>query len=278
MLAGQINAQILVVGNSRAENGFDPRIIQDITGKKTFNLAWPGSGLPLQLAFLKTYLRHNQKPKYLIQEVNVRSLQNGSNQLYETASLLLLVHEPDLFGALAAIDPAFVRHRYVPLSGVNATKGVDVAVRGLLGRERREELFEGFMPIDQEWSKELGIFKREHPYGIEYGTDGPGRGALKQTLDLCRQLHIGVVLVCTPEYCERQALVRNRALVFDIIKRTASDFGIQFWDYSADPLCRSTNWFWNSIHLNHRGATEFSKRIGQRLREHIASSETAAAP
>ncbi len=277
MVAGQIHAQILVLGNSRAENSFDPRILHEVSGMKTFNLAWPGSGLELQLALLKTYLRHNREPQYLIQEVNVRSLQDEPKELFETGSLLRLISEPDLFQTLAGIDPTYVRHRYLPLSGLNDTRSVGLAVLGVLGKHRREELCEGFLPLCHEWSMELELFKRQHPDGISYGTDGTGRKTLSALLDLCRQKGIEVILVCTPEYHERQALVRNRVAVLEIIASLATQRQVQFWDYSSDPICRTTNWFWNSIHLNDRGATEFSKAFAMRLGEYMARSHQGIA-
>ena len=268
--AGQINAQVLVLGNSRAENSFDPRILSQVTQKSVYNMAWPGAGLPFQLSLLKVYLRYNQKPEYLIQEVSARSLQEATKELFDTSAMLVLLAEPEIRQVLNSIDPAFVRRGDLPLAGVNDTRGLSQALAGLLNLRQREERFVGFLPIDHTWSREMDHFKRDHPDGVTHGTNGPGRAALRELLALCRTEHIKSILVCTPEYCEMQQLVTNRRSIIDLLCQTAAEFGTPFWDWSDDPLCQDTNGFWNSIHLNKRGAAAFSTRFAERLRREVA--------
>jgi hypothetical protein len=62
-----VNCQILVYGDSTAEVGVDPAVIERSTGLKTCNIAQPeGLNLLSQNIVLDRYLSHNASPRFLI--------------------------------------------------------------------------------------------------------------------------------------------------------------------------------------------------------------------
>lgn len=61
-----INAEILVIGNSRAWTGFDAAKIQEFTGKSTYILAQDGWQMDLLREKFQHYLKSNVKPEILI--------------------------------------------------------------------------------------------------------------------------------------------------------------------------------------------------------------------
>ena len=61
-----INAEVLIVGNSRVESGFDPTQIEATTGLSTFVLAQTGWQAKLLKSKLRNYLKVNTPPKVLI--------------------------------------------------------------------------------------------------------------------------------------------------------------------------------------------------------------------
>ena len=70
IMAGSINARIVISGSSRAASHFDPRVIHKITGYSTFNLGRNGSQTDMQLAVLKTYLKHNRPPEIVVHNLD----------------------------------------------------------------------------------------------------------------------------------------------------------------------------------------------------------------
>jgi len=56
VFSGQVNANIVISGSSRALVHYDPRIIQNITGLTAYNLGRNAAQTDMQCAFLKTYL------------------------------------------------------------------------------------------------------------------------------------------------------------------------------------------------------------------------------
>jgi hypothetical protein len=78
-----------------------------------------------------------------------------------------------------------------------------------------------------------------------------------------------MILVYAPEYYEMYPLVRNRKEILDEYRKIAKEYQLEFWDYSDIPLTHNTEYFHNSQHLNYKGATEFSKMFGARLKLYI---------
>lgn len=57
----------LILGNSRADIGFDPKVLINLgLAERPFNLAVPGSGLATNLGQLETLLEHGVRPKHLV--------------------------------------------------------------------------------------------------------------------------------------------------------------------------------------------------------------------
>lgn len=65
-----INADVLVMGNSRAVNTFNVNALTEKTGLKWFNLGYNGMGPILVEALLYDYLEKNNKPKLVVFEVS----------------------------------------------------------------------------------------------------------------------------------------------------------------------------------------------------------------
>ncbi len=268
VLDGRVNAQVVASGSSRALVHFDPRILQDTTGRTAFNLGRDGGQLALQLAFLRTYLEHNHRPDWLLQEVDINSLA-APRDLFEPWQYVPCLGEPAIYEAVSEVDGVFEYYRRLPLLGIARERLFIPAVRGLLGRCGGEDEYLGYRPMAAVWREDFAAFRRAHPDGVGFAIDEGPRTALRGILSLCRRSGIRAVLIYSPEYCESQLLTTNRDQVFAVFHQVADEFGVPFWDYSGDVMCQDTSYFYNSQHLNRRGATEFSREIGIRLKEEM---------
>ena len=61
VMDGEVNADIVITGSSRAVVHYDPRVIEKATGLTAFNLGRNGSQTDMQVAFFKAYLKHKLK-------------------------------------------------------------------------------------------------------------------------------------------------------------------------------------------------------------------------
>jgi len=86
-------------------------------------------------------------------------------------------------------------------------------------------------------------------------------------IKLAQQSGSRVILVYPPEYFKNFELTRNRAEIISVFADVASRRGIPFWDFSGNPICWDRSAFFNSQHLNLRGADQFSADFADQLKK-----------
>lgn len=66
VLDGQMNKDVIILGSSRGANNIIAKQLEDSTGWSTYNLSYRGSNIEFQEFLLKTLLKYNKPPKYLL--------------------------------------------------------------------------------------------------------------------------------------------------------------------------------------------------------------------
>jgi hypothetical protein len=271
IMEGKINAQILITGSSRTLVHFDSDIIHAaIPEMNCYNIGLDGSPINLQLPYFETYLKHNANPQIIIQGLDI-TLLNARKDIHNPQMYLPYLDEDTLYNCLSQIDRRFYWYKHVPLYGFAlADYGLkELAISGLMGIEQKEYRFNGFMPVDKTWQDEFKKFKEQNPEGISYPIEDECIADLRSLLTIARDRNIRVILVYSPEYYENYPLTLNRAEIFATFRKIAADYQVPLWDYSGIPLCHDTTYFYNSQHLNRRGADAFSKIFAEDLRNYI---------
>jgi len=265
---GQVNADIVISGSSRALAHYDARIIQEATGRTAFNIGLNGSQTDMQLARLKSYLRHNKKPLLVIQNLDVFSFQITHSGVYDPGQYFPYLGEPPLYAALARIDPEIWKARFVPLYGY-AVEDLRfdwlLGVMGFLGWNPHEDHILGFRPHFSGWTDDFERFKAMNPHGVQFEIEPEGVAEMEGLLELCKEQGIKVLLVYSPEYVEMQRLTINRTAVFAGFDRLGDRYAAPVWDYSTSRISARQSNFYNSQHLNAQGAEEFSRQIAERI-------------
>jgi hypothetical protein len=268
---GTINAEIVISGSSRALTHYDPRIIEERTGLTAFNIGLNGSQTDMQLARLKTYLRHNRKPSLLIFNLDLFSFQTTHDGVYDPGQYVPYLEEPPIYAALASINPDAWKARFLPLYGY-ATWDLRfnwiLGVMGFFGWNPRGGYFLGFNPRHSAWTEDFERFKAKNPNGVRFAIEPDGVKQMEEMLRLCKDQGIKVLLVYSPEYREMQKLTTNRAQIFERFGELTYRFGAPVWDYSSSPISARRENFYNSQHLNAEGAMTFSKDLAEKLAAH----------
>lgn len=268
-MQGRVNADIVVSGSSRAFRHYDPRVLARITGLSVFNLGLNASQIDLQLGVFKEYLRQNKKPRILIQNLDIQSfILTKPGDIFDPARYIPYLGETEIYSTLDRIDGRIWRWRYLPLYAY-ATEDTTftwmVGFQTAIGVGSREPCYDGFSPVEKSWSNDFDLFKRAHPNGIDVYIDLGGIATLKSLVELCRRENIRLILVYSPQYLEMIGLTRNRTEIFGLFASISQQNGINFLDYSRSTISENKENFYNSQHLNKRGAEMFSEDLAQRL-------------
>lgn len=269
LVNGKINAEILITGSSRALVHYDPRVLESVTGLKTFNIGRNGSQTDLQLAFLKTYLLHNAPPRLLIHNLDLHSFAT-SHEIYDPAQYLPYLNEQPIYDAVRRVYPDAWKWKYLPLYGYvvpDLRLTWLLGLKGFAGFEPPEDHINGFVPRAWAWTGDFEKFRRDNPNGVHTTLEPQGIRDLEELLALCKARGIRILLVYSPEYFEVQALQTNREQIVAQFRELSSRFAAPFWDFSDSSLGRSRANFYNSQHLNAEGAAAFTNELARRLAE-----------
>ena len=280
IVQGQVNAEVVVSGSSRALTHYDPQILARATGRTAYNIGLNGSQTDMQLARLKTYLRHNRKPLLVVQNLDAFSFQVTHGEVYDPGQYVPYLNEPDLYEALKAINPETWKTRCIPLYGYAVQDLRFGWLQGLgywLRPEKPPTHFDGFMPRYSQWTGEFDAFRAGNPNGVRIGVEPAGVALVEELLRLCTAQGIKVVMVYSPEYSEVQAMTNNRAEIFAQFEALSRKYGATLLDFSDSPISARKDLFYNSQHLTAEGAEAFTRELALKL-PLVATAASAGGP
>jgi hypothetical protein len=270
VMSGQVNADILINGSSRALSHYDPRILQNLTGRSAYNIGQNASQIDFELAFLKTYLDHNpKKPGLVIQNLDLFSFETTKKgELYDPGLYVPYMDDSNLYDFIRQKEPDAWKTRYLPLYGYAVEDMRFTWVWGLLrcaGVQGPEDYYQGFNPRPATWNADFEHFRAGNEGGVSYRVEPEGIHCLEELITLCKKNGIQIILVYSPEYCEMQKLETNRKEIMGKFHEISEQLKVPFWDYSDSSISSERNYFNNSEHLNVEGAEVFSQDLAQRL-------------
>lgn len=277
VVSGQVNAEIIINGSSRALTHYDPRIIERITGRSAYNLGMNGTQTDVHAAVLKTYLSRNSKPRIVIQNLESFTFEpTRPGELYDPGTYVPYLAEDPLYKSLLAIDRNVWKWKHIPLYGYAVEDLKFTWAWGVLawfGIQARENYFQGFTPRHTPWTGEFERFKASvGEDGVRNRIDPRGVQALREIIQLCKDADIQLIMVYSPVYTEMQRLEKDRAKIFATFQSLSAEFDVAFWDYSDHSICRQRENFYNSQHLNATGASLFTTDLSRRLAETLSRS------
>ncbi|MEO7329139.1 MAG: hypothetical protein ABI193_11200 [Minicystis sp.] len=259
MARGETNADLVIIGSSRALVHFDCETISEITHASCVNLGVNASRPNIQSPVLELYLQRNRAPRLIVISADIATLASATD--FNQSEFLPHLDEPILFNAFARIKPELYADRYLPLYALSqlGTPALLDSLHGWLGRtgepERRPT---GWSPMNLTWDGNLEAFIKENPQGKDFDRTDEGAAQLAALLERARASGAKVVVAYPPELAEWVPFATNRAEILAELRAITAAKGAAYLDYTASPLTRSRENFYNSTHLNADAARRFS--------------------
>lgn len=249
---------ILIMGSSRANHHYNPRILSDSLGLTAYNLGIDGSGAILMEGFYRL-ITQRYVPKYIIYELTPsfdfrknNADMNNTRYLaqlkpyYKNECLSQIFDDIDakekikLHSGLYRYNTTFLNLIRFYLKGGKEGGDGFAPLQGVMG---------DYMPRTNQHIPEIDTVK------IRY---------LHQFIKDCKDNGTELVFVISPRYGAISSDDYQPGI------EACREDGFEVWDYYCDPrFVSKRKYFKDSYHLNNVGADDFTKVIAQRLKNYF---------
>lgn len=265
MQQGDINADIIIMGNSRGFSHFEPWTIDSICGTKSYCLGLGGYSITVETLKYNYYRLYNVKPKIILQQMDYFTLRNDfAPHNHESEQYLPLIYERRMHEELQRVGYSWLDvhcplYRYF---------GYQMVIKnGLLE-------FLGFKHYIHEPSR-MGHHYESGPWdGTELAAmdtmqatmSEEGKHSLEAYIQQCADEGVKVILVNSPTYIgatKKTIGLDDVNAYFDSIARA---YNTEYWNFTENyDLCNDTANFVVSIHMNPQATHQFTIDIANRL-------------
>ena len=268
----RINADVLIMGTSRAYVHVSPKILDSMLATNSYNLGMDGASVDIQRDILALYLQHNKKPKYILQEIGYPTfVRSQSSQYFQEFKAYL--QDTSVWRILQQHYPQIsLADKYAPLYRYNGDLVlIKEGIMSYMGRGTKDLKYKGYEPRTYPWDSSFYEFKEHNPNGKRMKIDAEMVQQFNDYLGWCRANDIKVVLFMAPTYYESVSYILNFSEVQEIVTDCAKKHRLLLLDYTADSLSMNRGYFYNSQHLNKKGAELFSVQLANdiKLRTYI---------
>lgn len=271
MQKGDINADIVIMGNSRGFSHFEPWTIDSICNTTSYCLGLGGYSITVQDLKYHYYRLYNKKPKYIIQQVDYYTLRNDSApHQHESEQYLPMIydsriHDEFLRVGYTNLDIYCPLYRYwgyqmVIKNGLLEFLGVKHYVRD---PSRRGHHYE-----KGEWDgSELARMDTIHAqFNLK------GKAYFEQYMRERTEEGIKVILVNSPTYIGANNKTTGLDKVNTYFDSIASVYNTVYWNYNEGyEMCNDTANFCVSVHMNPQATHQFSIDFANDLKAYIDS-------
>lgn len=253
----QVNADLIINGNSRAFSHYSPDVLDSALAINSYNLGI--GGYPFETQYLKYhfYLQYNNKPRFIIQNVDFITLKNVEYIGFEREQFFPYVFTP--FMRVNLSKYGFTKSElYLPL--VRYFGYQQEIKEGLfsylnLFHKVRRTTNKGYSPETGKWNpEELNKLDK-----LIFEKDVRSTKLFERFLAECHKDSILVFLVNSPVYYRATAkLLESENMKYFFLNK-AKKYNAEYLDYTNNQICFDSTNFVVSVHMNESASRKFSR-------------------
>lgn len=270
LMNGQLNSEIVILGNSRALYHINPKIITDSTGLSCYNLGIDGGKTAMMETRLLSLFKHNLPPKMIVHTFDHTHL-GIAETIFQKHQFLPYLDEKQIYEPLSRIDNRLIFDKLIPLwryhgYGYLYSNSIKALIKPS-GREKSTSIA-GFLPQDKTWNSDFENFRNSlkgekikyEEYDVTLGLE-----YLTKLISLCKKYKVKLVIIYPPQFYELTKLLVDDDSFINEVDSICNANQVTYINY-RDVIHRSdTVSFYNASHLNRAGANKFSSILAQDL-------------
>lgn len=240
------NADLIIMGNSRAEDAYNDSVLSKVLQLKCVNIGWSGYPFDYQYNVMyKTYMKQNSIPKYVILEIGPWAFFDYFNPKY-TVELLPYIDYPEfkfyykLCPELTTAD-YWLLHKYAGMSDKIS---------------KQMQLIKGVTE-----TKSKGFKHHYFKEKMKFEEDKDIINLFCLFLDECKAQGTDVFLICSPIHSNEGKPFFEMKRFWQLITKITKGKPIHILNYE-DFYGNDTTYFQDPMHLNSFGRNDYSIKIG----------------
>ncbi len=256
ILNDRVDANVFILGSSRAMCHYKPLIIDSITHLNSYNFGQDGKTIESDVLLYSVLKNHiTSPPKYLIWDIFFSCFGYAHN--FGDYQYTPFIFNRDIWNNVNKYRTHFSpQERYFPL-----LKYFKKKVFPPFKSENNAD--KGYYNDYRYWLPNQMNELKKSP--IHFSIESEIERIFIQTIRELKNNGTEVILIVSPLFHEGLECVHGEEIIFDRIKTIAIEEDCPYYNYLDDPICYDTTYFGNAMHLNDRGATLFSHKIAHLL-------------
>jgi hypothetical protein len=253
LIKGKINKEIIVLGSSRGSRDIIAGQIEDSTGLSAYNLCYPGSDMEFHEFLLRTLVKHNESPDYLLLVVDddiaflpAERTAFRLDRMYPLVKYRYVIEElvtrgekDRVFSSIFILNRLnkanfdLRQKRFTPLDSIMACGSMPIS----------------WQRIDEDWD----FIDGERTYDISM-EDTDKLDAYKSIISMCEVENIELVVVFPPNY-------QRFSEFFEARIKAISSKNVKFYKYQNNPVYLNRSYYYDEEHLIKEGAVIFTNEL-----------------
>ena len=258
---GNICADLVVVGSSRAWCGYNTYILDSLLHCNSYNLGLDGHYFDMQFVRYQTYRRYNRKPKMVIVNTDFSTFgATTSNKLYEREQFFPYICDGTLFDAVKDKKDISILERFLPLFRYYGYRDdYEDGFLAFFGKTKFTDggMYKGYRGDEDSWKVEP--LPEKDSIKIE-SFDVPTIKLFVIFMQHLSEEDIKVVFVKSPVYEDFYQVI-NLQKSDSIFNAIAKHYNIPVLDYYLSDINKDTSNFSNYTHLNKKGSELFTMKL-----------------
>jgi len=249
---------VLILGSSRARHHYDAPFLSDTLGLDVYNAGYDGNGIVLAYGLLEMILERYQ-PKLILYDVepafDVNYYEPDNNHKRYITRLKPYYHHKAVGNIIEDVSS---EEWYKVHSGM-VRYNMSLLTMYLDNFRPNIDSRKGYSPLYGEYDRE------PDSNGEENDLDHFKLRYIEKIITLANSRHVPIVFVASPKYGKTSS--DDIKPVIDICKNN----DVVFLDFYSDTkFMQHKDWFKEPMHLNEKGAKEFSSILAKNISEFIS--------
>lgn len=255
---GGIDADVLIMGSSRAWVQFSPKIIDSLLHVNSYNLGIDGSHIDRQILRYDIYRAHNKKPKLILQNIDFISTLTTKYGYEREQFFPYMFFDLKYREKVAKIEPFKWYELHVPFVRYYGYTGL---IKEAFAKRNNDELYKGYHGFERTWDGSNLLLMDS----LSFRSEPALVDAFIQYVEQGKKEGIDFVFVYAPFYVEAVKKVTNLNEMYAVFDTIANVCDVPILDYTFSYLSYDTTYFYNASHLNKNGSELFSIMLANDL-------------